>query len=61
MQVRRTLNFALTIAKARSWHDTDFTEIIQNHTFVGVVDVERGLSLVQHLTKLYLINHQLMM
>ncbi|PWN27954.1 DNA mismatch repair protein MutL [Jaminaea rosea] len=33
------------------------TDILQNHTFVGVVDLDRGLSLFQHGTKLYLANH----
>jgi DNA mismatch repair protein MLH1 len=33
------------------------TEIIENHFFVGIVDLERGLSLAQHSTKLYLVNH----
>ncbi|VDC07390.1 unnamed protein product [Peniophora sp. CBMAI 1063] len=32
-------------------------EIIQNHTFVSVVDLERELSLIQHSTKLYLVSH----
>ncbi|KAG6334470.1 hypothetical protein ID866_4618 [Astraeus odoratus] len=35
----------------------DLTEIIRRHTFVGVVDNIRCLSLIQHQTKLYLINH----
>lgn len=33
------------------------TELIQSHTFVGVVDLCRGLSLVQHGTQLYLLHH----
>ncbi|KAH8829463.1 hypothetical protein DL96DRAFT_1054744 [Flagelloscypha sp. PMI_526] len=33
------------------------TEILENHTFVGVVDLNRCLSLIQHSTKLYLVNH----
>lgn len=33
------------------------TDMIQNHTFVGLVDLDRGLSLFQHGTKLYLANH----
>ncbi|KAI6001571.1 histidine kinase-like ATPase [Pisolithus orientalis] len=35
----------------------DLTEIIRNHVFVGIVDNIRCLSLIQHSTKLYLINH----
>ncbi|KAG6379640.1 hypothetical protein JVT61DRAFT_10158 [Boletus reticuloceps] len=35
----------------------DLTEIIKKHTFVGIVDDYRCLSLIQHATKLYLINH----
>lgn len=33
------------------------SDILQNHTFVGVIDVVRGLSLLQHGTKLYLVDH----
>ncbi|KAL6300791.1 DNA binding protein [Sparassis latifolia] len=33
------------------------TEIIEKHTFVGIVDLDRCLSLIQHSTKLYLVNH----
>lgn len=32
------------------------TDVLQNHTFVGVVDTN-NLSLVQHNTRLYLVNH----
>ncbi|KAF8548260.1 DNA mismatch repair protein MutL [Imleria badia] len=35
----------------------DLTEIIKKHTFVGIVDDYRCLSLIQHATKLYLVNH----
>jgi DNA mismatch repair protein MLH1 len=33
------------------------TEILREHIFVGIVDMEKGLSAVQHSTKLYLVNH----
>lgn len=33
------------------------TEVVQNHKFVGVVDLEQGRSLIQHGTQLYLVNH----
>ncbi|KAI0360593.1 DNA mismatch repair protein MutL [Trametes cingulata] len=33
------------------------SEILAKHTFVGVVDTARCLSLVQHGTRLYLLNH----
>ncbi|KAI0746867.1 DNA binding protein [Daedaleopsis nitida] len=33
------------------------SEILTKHTFVGVVDTPRCLSLVQHNTRLYLLNH----
>ncbi|CAO1630676.1 unnamed protein product [Parajaminaea phylloscopi] len=36
---------------------SELSEILQEHTFVGVVDVARSLSLLQHGTKLYLIDH----
>ncbi|KAI6131443.1 histidine kinase-like ATPase [Pisolithus croceorrhizus] len=35
----------------------NLTEIIRNHIFVGFVDNIRCLSLIQHSTKLYLVNH----
>jgi DNA mismatch repair protein MLH1 len=34
------------------------TEIIQKHIFVGIVDLDKCLSLVQHEAKLYLVNHE---
>lgn len=37
-------------------HD-ELDQIIKNHIFVGVADVNAGLSMVQFQTKLYLINH----
>ena len=36
---------------------SDLTEILEKHTFVGIVDLPRSLSLVQYSTKLYLVNH----
>lgn len=33
------------------------TEILEKHTFVGIADLQRCLSLIQYSTKLYLINH----
>ena len=36
---------------------TELGEIITKHTFVGVVDAPRCLSLVQYNTRLYLLNH----
>lgn len=38
-------------------NDLALSEIIQKHTFVGIADFQRCLSLVQHETKLYLVNH----
>jgi hypothetical protein len=35
----------------------DLTEILEKHSFVGIVDLDRCLSLLQHSTKLYLVNH----
>jgi len=35
----------------------ELTEILEKHTFVGIVDLERCLSLIQHSTNLYLVNH----
>lgn len=33
------------------------SEIISKHVFVGIVDLSKCLSLIQHSTKLYLVNH----
>ncbi|WFD07959.1 DNA mismatch repair protein Mlh1 [Malassezia vespertilionis] len=37
--------------------DVGLTNVLQHHTFVGVVDLEKALTLVQHGTQLYLVNH----
>jgi DNA mismatch repair protein MLH1 len=36
---------------------TGLNEIMTRHAFVGVVDPNLALSLIQHSTKLYLIDH----
>lgn len=38
-------------------YDPHLTHLLQNHTFVGVVDLEKGLSLIQYSTQLYLVHH----
>jgi hypothetical protein len=35
----------------------DLSEILEKHIFVGIVDLDRCLSLLQHSTNLYLVNH----
>lgn len=35
----------------------ELSEILVNHTFIGIVDIHRCLSLIQYSTKLYLVNH----
>ncbi|GJE86641.1 DNA mismatch repair protein MutL [Phanerochaete sordida] len=40
----------------RAKHE-ELAEILQKHVFVGIVDLGRCLSLVQHSKKLYLVNH----
>lgn len=35
----------------------DLTEIIRKHTFVGVIDLYRCLTLIQHNKNLYMVNH----
>jgi len=35
----------------------ELSEILENHTFIGIVDIHRCLSLIQYSTKLYLVNH----
>ncbi|GAA6060191.1 hypothetical protein JCM10212_005192 [Sporobolomyces blumeae] len=37
--------------------DEELDKLFKNHIFVGVADVEHGLSMVQHQTKLYLVKH----
>ena len=32
-------------------------EVLEGHVFVGIVDLDRCLSLIQHSTQLYLLNH----
>ena len=38
-------------------YDIGLTEILLKHVFVGVVDLDRELSVVQYQKKLYLVNH----
>lgn len=33
------------------------SDMLTHHVFVGIVDLNRGLSLMQHSTRLYLVNH----
>ncbi|EPS97454.1 hypothetical protein FOMPIDRAFT_1166598 [Fomitopsis schrenkii] len=47
---------SLRAAVVKGKHN-QLTEILQRHTFVGIVDVNKCLSLIQHSTKLYLVNH----
>ncbi|KAM5533891.1 hypothetical protein V8D89_012431 [Ganoderma adspersum] len=47
---------ALREAVVKAKHN-QLGEILAKHTFVGVVDAPRCLSLVQHNTRLYLLNH----
>jgi len=35
----------------------ELSEILEKHTFVGIVDLPRSLSLIQYSTNLYLVNH----
>lgn len=46
-----------TLAKPCPAFPAELGEILAKHTFVGVVDATRCLSLVQHNTRLYLLNH----
>nr|WJN24866.1 mismatch repair protein [Pseudozyma thailandica] len=48
----RQLRAQITKAQHRN-----LTDVVQNHTFVGVVDLHKGLSLIQHGTRLLLVNH----
>lgn len=47
----------LFILRPHHLHITELTEILEKHTFVGIADLQRCLSLIQYSTKLYLINH----
>nr|XP_019006828.1 DNA mismatch repair protein MLH1 [Kwoniella mangroviensis CBS 8507]OCF70289.1 DNA mismatch repair protein MLH1 [Kwoniella mangroviensis CBS 8507] len=42
---------------ARKGGNTDLNEIMRKHAFVGIVDKQLCLSLIQHSTKLYLVDH----
>lgn len=50
-----------SILELRRELDTDAdphrTTMLQNHSFVGVVDLKKGLSLIQYGTQLYLVHH----
>jgi len=37
--------------------DNDLENLIKHHTFVGVVDTQKGYSCIQHETRLYLVYH----
>ncbi|OAV95319.1 hypothetical protein PTTG_03631 [Puccinia triticina 1-1 BBBD Race 1] len=41
----------------KSKSDNDLENLIRHHTFVGVVDTQKGYSCIQHETRLYLIYH----
>ncbi|KII91185.1 hypothetical protein PLICRDRAFT_37887 [Plicaturopsis crispa FD-325 SS-3] len=47
-------NLRQAVAKGKH---TQLSEILEKHTFVGIADLDRCLSLIQHSTKLYLVNH----
>ncbi|OBZ78145.1 DNA mismatch repair protein Mlh1 [Grifola frondosa] len=47
-------NLRQAVRKGKHHH---LSEILEKHTFVGIVDLDRCLSLIQHSTKLYLVNH----
>jgi hypothetical protein len=38
-------------------HYLDLENLIKHHTFVGVVDTQKGYSCIQHETQLYLVYH----
>ncbi|KAH6909546.1 DNA binding protein [Coprinopsis sp. MPI-PUGE-AT-0042] len=48
----QALRSAVTKAKHKQLAD-----ILEKHIFVGIVDLERSVSLLQHSTNLYLVNH----
>ncbi|KAG6820913.1 hypothetical protein H0H93_009687 [Arthromyces matolae] len=48
------LDLRRAITKGKHRH---LTEILEKHTFVGIVDLQRSLSLIQYSTELYLVNH----
>lgn len=54
---RSSFPMSLTPLIASLLPPTELSEILSKHTFVGIVDSSRCLSLVQHSTRLYLLNH----
>lgn len=43
--------------EVKSNTDNDLENLIKHHTFVGVVDTQKGYSCIQHETRLYLVYH----
>ena len=53
----RTLIYLSTYVLMTEGPSIELDDIIKNHTFVGIVDLEQCISMVQHSTELYLLNH----
>lgn len=51
---RETRHQPNTFCSPRS---TELTEILEKHTFVGIVDLRKSLALLQYSTNLYLVNY----
>lgn len=56
MRVIQTTYFVIGVADGRSMR-SGLDVLVKNHIFVGVADVDTSLSMIQHATKLYLVNH----
>lgn len=56
-ETQRSERSSLVLRRVFTFFVPELTEIIEKHVFVGIVDLPRCLSLIQHSTKLYLINH----
>lgn len=54
---REFLFFFNSNTRRGHFYQLELTEILEKHIFVGIVDLERCLSLIQYSTKLYLLNH----
>ncbi len=56
MNVRSSLSL-WSYGRPRNHLSVDLADILENHTFVGIVDLKRCLALVQHTTKLYMVDY----
>lgn len=60
IKVRKTrspLDKEQLLTSGHSFRIAGMTKLFQNHTFIGLVDYDLSLSIVQHETKMFMVNH----